>query len=74
MQFDTVGSRVVSVVQNASTGGLDLISLAVNTTTRAPSWGFRSLPKQEYEWLYGNVGAVSAFDPLRRVMFVLAGQ
>ena len=78
LQYDGAGS-LLSVVQNSSTGGLDLIGLAVNTSADEPSswtwaWAHSSLPRQRYEWLYGNIGAVSAFDTLTRTFYVLAGE
>jgi hypothetical protein len=71
MHYDPERKNLIGVVQNAA-GGLDLKTLAVEGAK--PTWQTSTLPPQDYEWLYGNMGTVSAINQKGGFLYVLAGK
>ena len=73
MQYDTKTESIVGVLPiNEAPGGIALQSLKLDGTT--PTWKSMTLPTQDYDWLYGNSGTVSALNIEDGQLYVLAGK
>lgn len=70
MQWDRTEGNLVGVV--GSSAGLFLRTLKFDQGKA--TWNTRAIPPQEYIWLYGNAGDVSALDTAGRFLYVLAGK
>jgi len=72
MQYDHQTESLIGIVPNDQTG-MAIRSLHLDPETSKATWNTTTLPKQDFEWLYGNSGSVSAFDSDNGVLYVLAG-
>ena len=74
MQWDPVGKRLLGIAPTLSNTPNLFVRTLELTAEGAPVWKDVVVPHQPYQWLYGNSGTVSAFDPQNGFLYILAAK